>query len=65
MIALIGWIGALAMAGAPFIIDTDAGKILAIAGLTLLSVQAIDSKLYNLLLLNLAGIGGYTYALYF
>ena len=65
MIALIGWIGALAMAGAPFIIDTDAGKILAIVGLALLSVQAVDSKLYNLLLLNLAGIGGYTYALYF
>lgn len=65
MIALLGWAGALCMAGAPFIIDTDAGKILAIVGLALLSVQAVDSKLYNLLLLNLAGIGGYTYALYF
>jgi hypothetical protein len=65
MIALLGWVGALCMAGAPFIIDTDAGKILAIVGLALLSVQAVDSKLYNLLLLNLAGIGGYTYALYF
>ena len=65
MIGFIGWMGALAMAGAPFIIDTDAGKILAIVGLALLSVQAVDSKLYNLLLLNLAGIGGYTYALYF
>jgi len=65
VIGFIGWIGALAMAGAPFIIDTDAGKILAIVGLALLSVQAVDSKLYNLLLLNLAGIGGYTYALYF
>lgn len=65
MIGFIGWLGALAMAGAPFIIDTGEGKILAIVGLALLSVQAIDSKLYNLLLLNLAGIGGYTYALYF
>jgi hypothetical protein len=65
MIALLGWVGALCMAGAPFIIDTDAGKILAIVGLALLSVQAIDNKLWNLLLLNLAGIGGYTYALYF
>ena len=65
MIGFIGWMGALAMAGAPFIIDTDGGKILAIVGLALLSVQAVDSKLYNLLLLNLAGIGGYTYALYF
>ena len=65
MIGFIGWLGALAMAGAPFIIDTSEGKILAIVGLAFLSVQAIDSKLYNLLLLNLAGIGGYTYALYF
>lgn len=65
MIGFIGWVGALCMAGAPFIIDTDAGKILAIVGLALLSVQAVDSKLWNLLLLNLAGIGGYFYALYF
>ena len=64
MIGFIGWMGALAMAGAPFIIDTNAGKIIAIVGLALLSVQAVDSKLYNLLLLNLAGILGYSYALY-
>jgi len=65
VIGFIGWCGAGAMALAPFIIDMDAGKILAIVGLALLSVQAVDSKLYNLLLLNLAGIGGYFYALYF
>ena len=65
MIAFIGWIGALCMAGAPFIIDTDAGKLAAIAGLLLLTVQALDGKLYNLVCLNLAGIIGYSYALYF
>ena len=65
MIAIIGWIGALCMAGAPFIIDTDAGKLAAIAGLVLLTVQALDIRAWNLVLLNLAGIIGYSYALLF
>ena len=53
------------MSLAPFAIDTDAGKLAAIGGLVLLTVQALDSKLYNLVFLNLAGIIGYSYALYF
>jgi len=65
MIAIIGWLGALCMAGAPFIIDTDAGKIIAIAGLLMLTQQAADGKLWNLVCLNIAGIIGYSYALYF
>lgn len=65
MIALIGWMGALCMAGAPFIIDTDAGKIIAIAGLLMLTQQAAHGKLWNLVCLNIAGIIGYSYALYF
>jgi hypothetical protein len=52
------------MALAPFIIDTDGGKMMAISGLVLLTIQAVDSKLWNLVLLNLAGITGYAYALY-
>ena len=65
MIAFIGWCGALCMALAPFAIDTDAGKLAAIGGLVLLTVQALDSKLHNLVFLNIAGILGYSYALYF
>ena len=65
MIALTGWVGALCMAGAPFIIDTDAGKIIAIAGLLMLTQQAAHGKLWNLVCLNIAGIIGYSYALYF
>jgi len=62
---LTGWLGALCMALAPFAIDTDAGKLAAIGGLTLLTLQAIDAKLWNLVFLNIAGIIGYSYALYF
>ena len=65
MIAFIGWLGAGAMALAPFAIDTDAGKLAAITGLLLLTVQALDIRAYNLVFLNLAGIIGYSYALYF
>ena len=60
----IGGCGAGAMALAPFAIDTDAGKLAAIAGLVLLTVQALDIRAWNLVFLNLAGIIGYTYALY-
>ena len=62
---IIGWAGAGCMALAPFAIDTDAGKLAAIGGLILLTVQALDNKLYNLVFLNLSGIIGYSYALYF
>ena len=62
---LIGWCGAGAMALAPFAIDTDAGTLAAIGGLTLLTLQALDIRAWNLVFLNLAGIIGYTYALLF
>lgn len=62
---LTGWLGAGCMALAPFAIDTDAGKLAAIGGLTLLTLQAIDARLWNLVFLNIAGILGYSYALYF
>ena len=62
---IIGWCGAGAMSLAPFAIDTDAGKMAAIAGLLLLTIQALDIRAYNLVFLNLAGIIGYSYALFF
>ena len=62
---LTGWLGAGCMALAPFAIDTDAGKLAAIFGLSLLTLQAIDAKLHNLVFLNIAGIIGYSYALLF
>jgi hypothetical protein len=65
VIGFASWVGAVCMMAAPFIIDTDAGKLLAIAGLSLLTLQAIATRCYNLVLLNIVGIGGYIYALYF
>ena len=64
VVAFAAWIGAACMMAAPFIIDTSVGKYLAIVGLALLTLQAIANKCYNLVLLNIVGIGGYFYALY-
>ena len=51
------------MSAAPFYIDTPAGKATAIIGLALLTVQAARLKAWNLVLLNFAGIAGYTFSL--
>ena len=64
MIAIVGWIGAALVCAASFQIDSDAGKMVAIAGLVLLTLQAIANRCYNLVLLNAVSIGGFSYALY-
>jgi len=61
----LAWIGAACMMLAPFLIDTTEGKILAIIGLSLLCLQSIQTKCYNLTILNITGIIGYVYAIYF
>lgn len=65
MIRLSGWVGAAAMVAAPPLIDTAQGKALAIVGLLLLTIQAAKLRAYNLVLLNIGGILGYSYAIYF
>ena len=65
MLSAISWTGTFCMALAPFIIDYNAGKYLAIFGLTMLTIRAIRCKMGNLITLNTLGILGYTYALYF
>jgi len=64
MLSVIAWVGTVCMALAPFMIDYSIGKLLAIMGLALLTVQATHAKLYNLMLLNTIGIIGYFYAIY-
>ena len=59
-----GWVGAVLLCIAPPIIVTDLGKALAIAGLAILCLQAWHKACYNLICLNIIGIGGYLYAIY-
>ena len=60
-----GWVGAVLLCIAPPIIDSDLGKVLASLGLAILCLQAWHKACYNLILLNIIGIGGYLNAIYF
>lgn len=57
----VAWIGTALLCAAPFFIDTDAGKLGMVAGLTLLSLQAYTRRLWNLILLNTIGGIGYAF----
>ena len=63
MIATIGWIGAVTMVAASFLMTITLGKILAIFGLLLLTIQARHNRQNNLIALNLSSIIGFSYSL--
>lgn len=52
------------MGAAPFFIDSTGGKLCAILGLALLTIQAYNLRAINLIALNICGIIGYSYAIY-
>ena len=63
----LGCLGAVAMAVFPWLLaKDDRAPILAIVGLSLLTIQQLmlDNPLWNLVLLNVISIGGFIYALY-
>ena len=65
MIALIcGWIGAAVMVAASFNMTKPLGLMMAISGLSLLTIQAYSNETYNLLTLNLCSIIGFSLSLY-
>lgn len=64
MIEFIGWIGAATMVGASFNMTKPLGLMMAIIGLSLLTIQAYSNETYNLLTLNLCSILGFSLSLY-
>ena len=56
LINVLGWIGAACMLGFSFTLWIP----LALAGLTLLTIQTIDTKMWNLTVLNIASIVGFS-----
>ena len=65
MIALAcGWIGAAIMVAASFKMSQPLGLKMAIVGLSLLTVQAFSNETYNLLILNLCSIIGFSLSLW-
>jgi energy-converting hydrogenase Eha subunit E len=63
MIEVIGWIGAAIMVAASFNMARPLGLKMAVVGLSLLTIQAYSSDTYNLIVLNLSSIIGFTLSL--
>ena len=63
MIEVIGWMGAAIMVAASFHMARPLGLKMAIVGLSLLTIQAYSSDTYNLIVLNLSSIIGFTLSL--
>jgi energy-converting hydrogenase Eha subunit E len=63
MIVALGWIGAAVMAAASFNMHKPLGLKMALVGLSLLTVQAYDNETYNLIVLNLSSIIGFSLSL--
>lgn len=63
MITLLGYMGAGALALAPFIISSWQGQLLAMTGLAMLIPQALKLRAFNLVSLNSIGIIGYFFSL--
>lgn len=61
----LGWIGAATMVVASFSMDgSPRGYLIAIAGLSMLSIQARALRAWNLVALNCASILGFAYNLF-
>ena len=60
---VIGWVGAAVMVAASFNMARPLGLKMAIVGLSLLTIQAYSSDTYNLIVLNLSSIIGFTLSL--
>ncbi len=61
MIELLAWGGAMILIVAPFFQDIRLTCFHMIFGLSILTLQAVDEQLWNLVLLNLCGILGWSF----
>ena len=64
MVKGLAWFGSACLVIAPFVITDWRGIMLAITGLLCLMPQAWEKRLHNLLVLNVAGVLGYTFSLW-
>jgi len=63
MIGFISWAGSVTMVTASFLMATQWGPMLAVAGLLMLTVQSVNNSTHNLTLLNIASILGFLYSI--
>ena len=64
MIALAGWAGAILMVVASFLMATQYGPMIAVAGLLLLTIQSATNRTHNLTALNICSILGFLFSIF-
>jgi len=64
MMGFIAWTGSAIMVAASFLMATQWGPMLAVAGLLLLTIQSVNNSTHNLTLLNIASILGFLYSIF-
>ena len=64
MIAAIAWTGSATMVVASFLMATQYGPMIAVAGLLMLTIQSVNTRTHNLTLLNIASILGFLYSIF-
>ena len=64
MIGFIAWTGSATMVVASFLMATQWGPMIAVAGLLMLTTQSIKTRTHNLTALNIASILGFLYSIF-
>ena len=64
MIGFIAWAGSVTMVAASFLMATQWGPMLAVAGLLMLTTQSIKTRTHNLTALNIASIIGFLFSIF-
>jgi hypothetical protein len=64
MMGFIAWTGATLMVVASFLMATQYGPMIAVAGLLLLTIQSANNRTHNLTALNICSILGFLYSLF-
>ena len=64
MMSAIAWTGSATMVVASFLMSTQYGPMIAVAGLLLLTIQSATNRTHNLTALNLCSILGFLFSIF-
>lgn len=64
MIAAIAWAGSATMVVASFLMATQYGPMIAVAGLLMLTIQSATNRTHNLTALNICSILGFLFSIF-
>ena len=63
MMGFIAWTGSATMVVASFLMATQYGPMIAVAGLLMLTIQSVKNRAHNLTALNICSILGFLYSI--